>query len=52
MESGDIVNVPDSYTLPEHSQEFMSTFKALEFEQQINFVRNAVSKMGLNPSIV
>jgi hypothetical protein len=52
MESGDIVNVPDNYTLPEHSQEFMSTFKALEFEQQINFVRNAVSKMGLNPSIV
>ena len=51
MESGDIVNVPDDYTLPEHTQEFVSTFKALDFEQQINFVRNAVSQMGLSPAI-
>ncbi|RZM82100.1 orange carotenoid protein N-terminal domain-containing protein [Leptolyngbya iicbica] len=52
MESGDIVNVPDNYTLPDHTQEFVSNTKALDFEQRINFVRNAVSKMGLNPSIV
>jgi len=48
MESGDIINVPDDYNLPEHTQEFANQVKELDFEERINFVRNAVAKMGLN----
>lgn len=48
MESGDIVNVPNDYSLPEHTQEFVDQIKALDFEQRINFTRNAVTGMGLN----
>jgi hypothetical protein len=48
MESGDIINVPDDYTLPEHTQEFANQVKELDFEERINFVRNAVARMGLN----
>lgn len=47
MESGDIINVPDDYSLPEQTEEFVSQIKALDFEQRINFTRNAVTKMGL-----
>lgn len=48
MESGDIVNVPDDYKLPEHTQAFVNQIKGLDFEERINFTRNAVVKMGLN----
>jgi hypothetical protein len=48
MESGEIITVPDDYTLPEHTSEFTHQIKALDFEQRINFVRNAVTPMGLN----
>ena len=48
MESGDIINVPDDYRLPEHTQQFVSQMKELDFEERINFTRNAVVKMGLN----
>lgn len=51
MESGEIINVPDDYELPGNTGEFVSSIKALDFEQRINFTRNAVAKMGLNPSI-
>lgn len=51
MEAGKIVNVPDDYQLPEHTQSFVDNIKALDFEERINFTRNAVTKMGLNPSI-
>lgn len=47
MESGDIINVPDDYKLPEQTQEFANQIKELDFEERINFVRNAVVKMGL-----
>lgn len=51
MESGDIVNVPNDYQLPDQTQDFVNHIKGLDFEQRINFTRNAVTKMGLNPSI-
>lgn len=51
MESGEIVNVPDDYELPGNAKEFLSEMKSMDFELRINFVRNAVAKMGLNPSI-
>ncbi|PSR16173.1 Orange carotenoid protein [filamentous cyanobacterium CCP3] len=47
MESGDIINVPNDYSLPEATEEFVNQIKGLDFEQRINFTRNAVTKMGL-----
>ncbi len=47
MESGNVINVPDDYKLPEHTQEFVNQSKGLDFEERINFTRNAVTKMGL-----
>lgn len=52
MESGEIVNVPNDYQLPEHTQEFTQSIKSLDFEQRINFTRNAVSQMGLNTAVI
>jgi hypothetical protein len=46
MESGDIINVPDDYSLPENTKEFVNQIKQLDFEERINFTRNAVAKMG------
>jgi len=51
MESGDIVNVPNDYQLPDRTQDFVNHIKGLDFEQRINFTRNAVTQMGLNPSV-
>lgn len=48
MENGTIVGYPSDYNLPESTQEFISAFKQLDFEQQINFIRNAVANMGYN----
>jgi hypothetical protein len=47
MESGEVINRPDDYQLPEEAQEFSKQIKGLDFEERINFVRNAVAKMGL-----
>ena len=47
MESGEIVNVPNDYSLPENTEGFVNQIKELDFEQRINFTRNAVTKMGL-----
>lgn len=47
MEAGDVINVPDDYQLPDHTGDFVSQIKALDFEQRVNFTRNAVAKMGL-----
>lgn len=52
MESGEIVNVPDDYQLPENTREFAQNIKQLDFEQRINFTRNAVAQMGLNAAAI
>ena len=46
MESGSIITVPDDYELPEETNEFVEAVKALDFEEKINFTRNAVAEMG------
>jgi hypothetical protein len=46
MEDGTIVAYPTDYQLPEATNEFTSTIKTLDFEQRINFVRNAIADMG------
>jgi len=52
MESGDIVNVPDDYKLPSNTSEFVENIKQLDFEQRVNFTRNAVAEMGMNAAAV
>ena len=46
MEDGTVVGYPDDYNLPESTQEFTNAVKQVDFEQRINFVRNAVVDMG------
>ncbi len=46
MEEGTIVNVPDDYELPEETNEFIGMVKALDFEERVNFTRNAIAEMG------
>ncbi|MGF1513353.1 MAG: orange carotenoid protein N-terminal domain-containing protein [Elainellaceae cyanobacterium] len=46
MESGRIVGMPDDYELPEGTSPFTEEIKKLDFEQRINFTRNAVVEMG------
>jgi len=52
MESGDIINVPDDYQLPAKAKEFGSAVKSMDFDVRINFLRNAVTAMGLNTSSI
>lgn len=52
MESGEIVNVPDDYELPQNTSEFVENIKQLDFEQRVNFTRNAVTHMGMNAAAV
>lgn len=47
MEAGTIVNVPDDYNLPEKTNEFVEMIKKLDFEERINFTRNAIEPMGI-----
>jgi len=46
MEAGTIVNVPDDYELPESTNDFVESVKKLDFEERVNFTRNAVAQMG------
>lgn len=42
MEKGEIVQVPNDYQLPEHTQEFTNMIKQIDFQERINFMRSAV----------
>lgn len=46
MEAGTIVTVPDGYSLPEQTNDFVEMVKNLDFEERVNFTRNAVAQMG------
>lgn len=46
MEEGSIINVPDDYELPENTNDFVESVKQLDFEEKVNFTRNAVVEMG------
>lgn len=50
MEEGTIINVPDDYSLPEQTNEFVEMIKKLDFEERVNFTRNAVEQMGSKQS--
>lgn len=51
MEEDTIINVPDDYQLPESTNQFVETIKGLDFEERINFTRNAVAEMGVKPAL-
>lgn len=46
MEEGRIVGYPNSFQLPDATREYTELFGKLDFEQRINFVRNAIADMG------
>lgn len=46
MQDGTIVAYPDNYQLPSATSEFTTAIQNLDFEQRINFVRNAIADMG------
>ena len=46
MEAGSIINVPDDYELPAETNDFVESVKELDFEEKVNFTRNAVVEMG------
>ncbi len=46
MEAGTVVTVPDDYELPEGTSNFVESVKELDFEEKVNFTRNAVAQMG------
>ncbi|HHP7243534.1 MAG TPA: orange carotenoid protein N-terminal domain-containing protein [Elainellaceae cyanobacterium] len=50
IENGTIIDVPSDYQVPSEANEFLNQFKNLDFEQQINFIRNAVANLGLDVS--
>lgn len=51
MEASTVVNVPDGYNLPEETNEFVEMIKKLDFEERINFTRNAIEPMGIKQGI-
>ncbi|HEY9767663.1 MAG TPA: orange carotenoid protein N-terminal domain-containing protein [Coleofasciculaceae cyanobacterium] len=50
MESGKIINLPEDYSLPEQTDEFVEMIKKLDFEERVNFTRNAIAPMGFKPN--
>lgn len=46
MEEGSVIQVPESYELPQETNEFVEMIKGLDFEQRLNFSRSAVVEMG------
>jgi len=47
MENGRIIGYPSSFTLPDVTREYTELFSKLDFEQRINFIRNAIADMGV-----
>jgi len=46
MESGEIINVPSDYKLPEQTHEFSDYISGLGFEERVEFMQAAVQAMG------
>lgn len=51
MEEGNIINLPEDYSLPEQTNEFVEMIKQLDFEERVNFTRNAIAPMGFEPKV-
>lgn len=46
MEDGRIIPMPPDYELPSETQDLVGQLKQLEFEQRVNFAKDAVLNMG------
>ncbi|MBE9009298.1 Orange carotenoid protein [Pseudanabaenaceae cyanobacterium LEGE 13415] len=46
MESGEIINIPSDYKLPEQTHEFSDFISGLSFEERVEFMQVAVQQMG------
>jgi hypothetical protein len=50
MEDGTIVPMPENYELNSSAQQLLSQIEAMEFQQQITFLRESVSAAGSEPN--
>lgn len=50
MEEGTIVPMPDNYQMPKQAKELLAALETIDFEQQITFLRNAVTSTGSTPA--
>lgn len=46
MDAGDIVNVPNDFSVSEDAENFLNNLKPMDLEAQTTFMRNAVQSMG------
>ena len=51
MESGQIVNLPEDYSLPKQTYEFVEIIKKLDFEERIDFTRNVIASISFKPKV-
>ena len=51
MEEDSIINVPEDYSLSEQTDEFVEMIKKLDFEERVNFARNAIAPIGFEPEV-
>ncbi|MCU0550721.1 MAG: Orange carotenoid protein [Leptolyngbya sp. Prado105] len=52
MDQATIIPMPAGYELAQEARALLDRLKAMEFEQQITFMRNYVSPMGVDPTVV
>ena len=50
MENGTIIPMPPDYELPQEGKDLLAQIEAMEFQQQIDFLRGAVLVMGAEPA--
>lgn len=50
MDAGTIIPMPPAYELGQDAQQLLDRLKQMEFEQQITFLRDYVSPMGVDPT--
>jgi hypothetical protein len=46
MENGTIIPMPPDYELPQEGKDLLAQIEAMDFQQQIDFLRGAVLPMG------
>jgi hypothetical protein len=49
--AGNLVQVPADYQIADNAQEFLNQLKGLNFEQQIDLIKEAVIPMGIADSV-
>ncbi|MEB3339016.1 MAG: orange carotenoid protein N-terminal domain-containing protein, partial [Leptolyngbyaceae bacterium] len=52
MENASIIPMPPDYEMSAMAEEVFDDIKELEFQQQITFLRDLVSPMGIDPTLL